>query len=138
VDLYDWLLFLHVLSAFAAVASVVVFTVMLAAGDSAGAATLRLTALGRRLWDVGGTGTLVLGVWLALHVGGYDLLDGWILAAFLLWAIAAGSGIRLGMGYQQAAAGEGQADGPRPVVLWAVMTVAVAALLVDMIFKPGA
>jgi hypothetical protein len=130
VDLYDWLLFLHVLGAFGAVGSVVVFTVLLLASDATPAA-LRLTTLGRRLWDVGGGATLVFGVWLALHVKGYDLLDGWILAAFVLWAAAAGTGIRLGEAYRQPAAG-------RPLLLWAVMTLAVAALLVDMIFKPGA
>jgi hypothetical protein len=131
VDLYDWLLFLHVLGAFAAVGSVVVFTVVLLAADATPAA-LRLTTLGRRLWDVGGAATLVFGIWLALHVKGYDLLDGWILAALVLWAVAAGAGIRLGLAYRDGA------SGGRPYLLWAVMTLAVAALLVDMIFKPGA
>ena len=129
MDLYDWLLFLHLLGAFAAVGSVVVFTVVLLAADGTPAA-LRLVALGRRLWDMGGAATLVFGVWLALHVKGYDLLDGWILAALVLWAVAAASGVRLGMLYRQ--------GGSRPVLLWAVMTLAVTALLVDMIFKPGA
>jgi hypothetical protein len=130
VDLYDWLLFLHVLGAFAAVGSVVVFTVLLLAADATPAA-LRLTTLGRRLWDIGGATTLVFGVWLALHVEGYDLLDGWILAALVLWVVATGSGTRLGLAYREP-------DGGRPLVLWAVMTLAVVALLVDMIFKPGA
>ena len=131
MDLYDWLLFLHVLGAFAAVGSVVVFTVILIAADTTPAA-LRLTALGRRLWDVGGAGTLVFGVWLALHVQGYDLLDGWILAALVLWVVAAGAGIRLGLAYREGA------PGACPYLLWAVMALAVAALLVDMIAKPGA
>ena len=130
MDLYDWLLFLHVLGAFAAVGSVVVFTVLLLAAEGTPGA-LRLTALGRRLWDVGGLATLVFGVWLALHVQGYDLLDGWILAALVLWAVAGGSGVRLGMAYREPGGG-------RPLLLWALMTLAVAALLVDMIFKPGA
>jgi hypothetical protein len=110
---------------------VVVFTVLILAADGTPAA-LRLTTLGRRLWDVGGAATLVFGIWLALHVKGYDLLDGWILAALVLWATAGAAGIRLGMAYRQ------PAPGARPLVLWAVMTLAVAALLVDMIFKPGA
>ena len=45
MGLYDWLPFLHVLGAFAAVASVVVFTVVLLAGDATPGA-LRLTGLG--------------------------------------------------------------------------------------------
>jgi hypothetical protein len=130
VNLYDWLLFLHVLGAFAAVASVVVFTVLLLAGESTPGA-LRLAGLGRRLWDAGGGVALVLGVWLALHVKGYDLLDGWILAAFVLWAVAAGSSVRLAGAY-------GEPGDRRPLLLWAVMTLAVVALLADMIFKPGA
>ena len=94
---YDWLLFLHLIGAFAATGSVVVFSVLLLGGDRVAGA--QLTFLGRRLWDVGGLLTLVFGIWLALDVDGYGLLDGWILAAFVLWAIAAGTGIRLGEAY---------------------------------------
>jgi uncharacterized membrane protein len=138
VDLYDWLLFLHVLSAFAIVGSVVVFTVLVATSGATPSA-LRLTALGQRLWDVGGAGTLVFGVWLALHVQGYSLSDGWIIAALVLWVIAAAAGTRLGMRFRQARGAERAAPASAEVLLlWATMTVAVAALLVDMIFKPGA
>ena len=73
----------------------------------------------------------MFGIWLALDVDGYGLLDGWILAAFVLWAIAAGTGIRLGEAYS---AGTGESARP----LYAVMTIAVLALLVVMIYKPGA
>jgi uncharacterized membrane protein len=138
VDLYDWLLFLHVLSAFAIVASVVVFTVLVATSGATPSA-LRLTALGRRLWDVGGAGTLVFGVWLALHVQGYSLSDGWIIAALVLWVIAAVAGVRLGTSFRQAR-GTDRAAAPsgQTLLLWTAMTLAVAALLTDMIFKPGA
>jgi hypothetical protein len=133
VTRYDWLLFLHVLSAFAIVGSVVVFTVVLLAarnGGEAAADALRLTPLARRLSDVGGTGTLVLGVWLAIDVDRYDLLDGWVLGALVLWVVAAAAGVRLGMTLQE---GKG-----RGTSLYGAMTVAVAALLVVMIYKPGA
>ena len=126
---YDWLLFLHLIGAFAAMGSVVVFSVLLLGGDRVAGA--QLTFLGRRLWDVGGLLTLVFGIWLALDVDGYGLLDGWILAAFVLWAIAAGTGIRLGEAYS---AGTGERARP----LYAVMTIAVVALLVVMIYKPAA
>jgi hypothetical protein len=51
VSRYDWLLFLHVLAAFAIVGSVVVFTVVVlgARGVPDRAAVLRLTPLARRL-----------------------------------------------------------------------------------------
>lgn len=126
---YEWLLFLHLIGAFAAMGSVVVFSVLLLGGDRV--AGQQLTFLGRRLWDVGGLLTLVFGIWLALDVDGYGLLDGWILAAFVLWVIAAGTGIRLGEAYS---AGTGERARP----MYAVMTIAVVALLVVMIYKPGA
>ena len=140
VTLYDWLLFLHVLAAFALVAATVVFTVLLLTPEPA---VLRLTPLARRLWDVGGAGTLFLGVWLALNRPEYEPWDGWVIAALVLWAIAAGAGTRFGLVYVGARQGDRpgaiEAGRPRPpLALYAVMTLAVAALLVDMIFKPGA
>ena len=97
---YEWLLFLHLIGAFAAMGSVVVFSVLLAGGDRV--AGPQLTFLGRRLWDVGGLLTLVFGVWLALD--DYSIGDGWILTALVLWAIAAGTGVRIGMAYDAGAA----------------------------------
>ena len=129
---YEWLLLLHLIGAFAAMGSVVVFSVLMVSG--ARVAGPQLTYLGRRLWDVGGTLTLVFGVWLALDVDGYGILDGWILTALVLWAIAGGAGIRLGLAYS-----EGEEPPPGSVVpAYAVMAVAVTAMLVVMIYKPGA
>jgi hypothetical protein len=95
VTRYDWLLFLHLIGAFAAMGSVVVFSVLLASG--ARVAVPELTFLGRRLWDVGGLLTLIFGVWLALDLDSYGIFDGWILGAFVLWAVAGGTGTRLGL-----------------------------------------
>jgi hypothetical protein len=127
VSRYDWLLFLHLIGAFAAMGSVVVFSMLLLGGDRV--AGPQLTFLGRRLWDVGGLMTLVFGVWLALD--DYSIVDGWILIALVLWVIAAGTGVRIGMAFDA-----GQGERVRP--LYAVMTIAVLALLVVMIYKPGA
>ena len=129
---YEWLLLLHLIGAFASMGSVVVFSVLVASG--AQVAAPQLTFLGRRLWDVGGLLTLVFGVWLALDVDGYGLLDGWILTAFVLWAIAGAAGIRLGILYSE---GDEPPSGS-VVPLYAVMAFAVTALLVVMIYKPGA
>ncbi|MBN1530265.1 MAG: hypothetical protein JW895_14490 [Thermoleophilaceae bacterium] len=129
---YDWLLFLHLIGAFASVGSAVVFSVLLASG--ARVAAPELTFLGRRLWDVGGTLTLVFGVWLALDLDSYGIFDGWILGAFVLWAIAGGVGIQLGLAF---ASDEPPAQS-RVRTLYAAMTVSVLALLVIMIYKPGA
>jgi uncharacterized membrane protein len=127
VSRYDWLLFLHLIGAFAALGSVVVFSTLFVGGDRI--AGPQLTFLGRRLWDVGGALTLIFGVWLALD--DYSIVDGWILIALVLWAIAAGTGVRVGMIFDA-----GQKQAARP--LYAVMSIAVIALLVVMIYKPGA
>ena len=37
---------------------------------------------------VGMMGAIIFGIWLAIDVDGYELWDGWILASFVLWAIA--------------------------------------------------
>ena len=140
----DALLFLHVLAAFLAVAAVVVFTVMVLSvrGGSAAADSpaLRLTPVARRLWDIGGAGTLVLGVWLALKFDQYGILDGWIIAAFVLWAIAGFAGAKLGQAFYAARdGGDGAATltSQRTMLMYALMTVAVTLLLIDMIYKPG-
>lgn len=127
---YEWLLFLHLIGAFAAVGSVVVFSVLMVGG--ARVAGAQLTFLARRLWDVGGLLTLVFGIWLALD--DYSLGDAWILIALVLWAIAAGTGIRLGFEFAES-------ENPplaRVRPLYGAMAVAVTALLVVMIYKPGA
>jgi hypothetical protein len=83
------------------------------------------------LWNVGGLGVLVLGIWLALEVDSYELWDGWIIAAFVLWLVASGAGGRLARMLR-----EGGPDKAR--VQLAVMSLATLALLIDMVFKPGA
>ena len=117
---YELLLFLHLIGAFAAVGSVVVFSILFAGGERF--AGPQLTFLGRRLFDVGGLLTLVFGVWLALDE--YSIVDGWILAALALWVVAAGAGSRVADSRSRAPYG--------------VMAIATLALLVIMIYKPGA
>jgi hypothetical protein len=131
---YEWLLFLHLLGAFLLVSGLVAYSVaVLSSGGEAVARALSSPALA--LWNAGGLGTLVFGVWLALDVDGYELWDAWIIAALVLWLIGSGAAGRLG-----AAAREGRSvasvDGARVMV--AVMALATLLLLLDMIFKPGA
>jgi uncharacterized membrane protein len=138
VDLYDWLLFLHVLSAFVLVASGVMYTtiaITTPAGDRA-APALQFSTLANRLGNAGGTGTLVFGVWLALHVDAYDLLDGWIVTALVLWVILAALDAVLGGGLRKFRGGESD-ERPAPA-LHAAYAVVLLALLAVMIFKPGA
>ena len=125
--MYDFLLFVHVLSAFCLMATVVMYSAY-----ALGWATSRpglFTA--DRLWDVGGIGTLVFGVWLVLDMSEYDITDGWILGALVLWIVAAGAGTRSREGF----AGERSVSTARNLH-W-VRALAAVAILALMFFKPG-
>ena len=103
----DWLLALHVLSAAAFVAGVIVFWVVIVAarGADTPGATLRLgplSTLAAAVLGIGATGTIALGIWLALSVGGYDVWDGWIIGAIVLWVIANAFGQRTNAAYAPA------------------------------------
>jgi uncharacterized membrane protein len=124
----EYVLFFHVLAAFMLLVTVVVYSAVVL-----GAPTDRLTAtVADRLWDVGGLGTLVLGIWLALD--DYDLFDGWILAAIVLWIVATGLGVRSRMLIQE---GGAAVKGQAALFHWA-RVVTVLLILYLMIFKPGA
>src|SRR5215218_1432190 len=110
--------------------------------------------VGNAAVGIGAGGTIILGIWLALSVGGYDLWDGWIIAALVLWAIAAAVGQRTGKAYMEGVnkAQELRAAGQRGanaellalnrtqngLILHAVASVVVLLILIDMIWKPGA
>jgi hypothetical protein len=127
--LYDALLFLHVLAAFALGVTTVAYSAV-ALGASAGAGpALRLADV---FWNVGGLATLLLGIWLALDVDGYEIWDGWILGAVVLWALATEAGRRA---HLELAPGGGA--GGATLMHW-LRTLAVVGLLVLMIWKPGA
>ena len=134
MSLYEWLLFLHVLAAFALVAGLMAFGAVLFEGDRT-PVRRALAAPAAALWNVGGLGVLVLGVWLAIEVDAYEVWDGWIIAAIVLWLIASAAGGPLAAALREEGAG-GAPDRAR--LLFAVVSLATTALLVDMIFKPGA
>jgi amino acid transporter len=160
VSWYDWLLFLHVASAFAIVAALVVYWLIAVAGRNVDRPreSLRYFRMARPanvLVIAGTVGALIFGIWLALYVDGYELWDGWIIAAFVLWAIAVFTGQRGGVTYAEAQRlatrleGEGRGDEPstelrtllqdrRAMWLNIASSLAVLLLLVDMIYKPGA
>jgi hypothetical protein len=124
---YEWLLFLHLLAAFLLFVTVVSYTAVARGGPAPG----RTLFVADRCWDVGGLGTLVLGIWLALHLDEYDFFDGWILGAIGLWFVATG----LGQTIQRRLADDATAD--TAVMHW-LRTLTVLGLLVLMIWKPGA
>ena len=155
----DWMLALHVLSAVAFVSGMVLFWVLIVAVRRIDTPdeTLRLGPLakvGNAAVGIGMGGTIVLGIWLAFSVGGYDIWDGWIIAALVLWLIAAELGRRTGAAYMEgprkaqelAAAGQ---TGPNAellavnrtstgLLMHTLASVVVVLILIDMIWKPGA
>ena len=125
--MYDWLLFLHVVAAFLLGITVVMYSAV-ALGSTLGG---RATFVADRCWDVGGLGTLVLGIWLALHLDQYEIWDGWIIGAIVLWLVATGLGETV---RKRLAEGETAAV---TTMHW-LRTLTVIGLLVLMIWKPGA
>jgi uncharacterized membrane protein len=131
---YHALLFFHVLAAFFLVSGVVVYSAF-ALGSPVNRAT-RLVA--ESLWGIGALGTIVLGIWLALNRPEYDLLNGWIIAALVLWVLAMGSGAQASRGMK--AEGEDAAIAVDRRTLFAhwMRVVYVVLLLLVMVWKPGA
>ena len=130
--MYDWLLFLHVTAAFALVVTIVVYSAFAlgVAGDA------RMLVVGNVMWAIGGLGTLVFGIWLAIYVDGYEVWDGWVIAAIVLWVVATGLGARAEAGFKSGPTDA--ADRRQAVLLHWLRSVAVLALLVVMVYKPGA
>jgi uncharacterized membrane protein len=158
VELNDWILSLHVLSAFAMVGALVIFWIMIVAlwgTDSTGrvASLMRVSKVGSILVAVGSLGTIIFGVWLAISVDAYEIWDGWVIAAIVLWALAVELGRRAGKLYGDAGleaerlSAAGTETSPvvaetfgasRAVQFHAASSVLVLLILVDMIWKPGA
>jgi uncharacterized membrane protein len=154
-----WMLALHVLSAFAYVAGMILFWVLVVAVRQTDTpeGTIRMepvVKVGNAAVGIGAGGTILLGIWLAFSVGGYDIWDGWIIAALVLWVIAAAIGRRTGAEYTKGmtkaqelqAAGQ---TGPNAellalnrtsngVVLHFLASLVVLLIILDMIWKPGA
>jgi hypothetical protein len=159
VSLDDWILALHVLSAFAYVAGIVLFWVLVVAVRKTDTpdGTIRMgpvVKVGNASVGIGAGGTIIFGIWLAFSVGGYDIWDPWIIAALVLWVLAAATGQRTGAEYMagmtkaQELEAAGQ-TGPstellainrtqRGVQMHALSSLIVLLILIDMIWKPGA
>ena len=157
MELYDWLLALHVLSAFSWVAAMVLYSVVIVAGwrqsvPSDVVRLFRVARVGDPLIAVGMMGTIVFGIWLAFDE--YEIWDGWIIAALALWLVAAAVGGQVGKVYNgardraRALVAEGRdASSPelsamlrsqRGLSLHVLSSLIVLVLLIVMIYKPGA
>ena len=155
----DWVLALHVLSAFAYIGGIVLFWVLVVAVRKIDTpdGTIRMEPIvkvGNAVIGVGAVGTIVLGIYLAFALDSYAIWDGWIIAAIVLWAIAGALGQRTGATYMRGmtkareleTAGQGGSSpellalnrASNGVLLHFLTSLAALLLLIDMIFKPGA
>jgi uncharacterized membrane protein len=159
VSFDDWLLFVHVAAAFAVVAAVTVFTLLVFTTRRMDrpAEVLPLFRVGdpaNILIQAGSVVALLVGIWLAIRLPRYHPWDGWLIAAYVLWLVAGGFGGASGKEYARirkhakALVAEGKLEpsaelraelrSTRALVMHLVVVAAVLALVVDMIFKPGA
>ena len=123
----DWLLFFHLFAAFLLAVTIVMYSAV-ALGAAAPGRTLFVAD---RCWDVGGLGTLIFGIWLALKLDQYGFFDGWILGALALWFVATG----LGQSVQRRVASD---ETSAIAAMHWIRTLVVLGLLVLMVWKPGA
>jgi Predicted integral membrane protein (DUF2269) len=159
VTLDDWLIVLHVLSAFAFVAGMVVFWMLVVAVRKTDTpdGTIRMEPIvkvGNAATGIGAGGTIIFGIWLAFSVGDYDIWDPWIIAALILWAATSAVGARTskayleGMNKAKELQSAGQ-TGPNAellalnrtqngLVLHTIGSLLLLLILIDMIWKPGA
>jgi hypothetical protein len=146
------MLALHLVAAFAVAAALTLFSVMVFAGRRMTTldetrALFRIGPFGGILINAGIGLVLLLGIILAIDSDQFEIWDGWVIAAIVLWAILGGVGQRSGAYYTaiQKLAEEGNESEvlarlrASTGVLLHSATVGVFLLIVlDMIFKPGA
>jgi uncharacterized membrane protein len=157
VSLYELLLFLHVLGAYALVGALTLFSIVIVAmwraeRPSDIVALTGVTRVGGLLMSAGTLMTIVFGVWLAVDVDQYRIWDGWVIAAIVLWAIGTETGRRSADAYGKIGAEAARLalsdDSRRPELVAKVRsrpavgmqlasTAAVLVILADMIWKPG-
>lgn len=159
MSLDDSILALHVLSAFAMVGAMVLFWILIVAMRNLDTveetiAFGRVAKVGNGVVVAGVLGTLVFGVWLAISLDAYQLWDGWVIAALVLWLIGSVTGARAGVEYTRpltraeelrAAGAQGEPGELRALnrtsaglALHTISSAALVLVLLDMIWKPGA
>jgi hypothetical protein len=159
MELNDWVLALHLLSAFSLVAAMIVFWIGIVAIRRTDlpeqvVAAGRLFPVAGVAVTVGSLGAIIFGVWLAISLDGVAVWSGWVIAAILLWAFGIEMGRRSGPVYtactdrakELVAAGQTGPDAKlaelgrtqQGLMLHSVASLAILLILVDMIWKPGA
>jgi hypothetical protein len=132
--MYDTLLVLHILAAFLLAAGVVIYSSFVLGSPVNGPTR----TVGEALWGIGGLGTIVLGIWLALYLDAYEIWDGWIITAIVLWLAATGTGQPVSVAFRPRGDDSAIAVDQRVVLMHWLRVLLVIALLVVMVWKPGA
>ena len=137
--MYEWVFFLHVLSAFVAVGALTALWVLVLATRPAAPLlapedAMRSGRIGGPLVGIGLGGTLLFGIWLAIQHDRYQPWDGWLLAALVLWALSVWAGTQAGRAFERDPVGRRGAG----IAYQAASSLVIVVILVLMIWKPGA
>ena len=154
MDFYDWMLALHLLSAFAVAAALTLYSVLVVIGRRPSATLerarmlFRIAPVATPLIAGGSVLVLIFGVVLALKSDRFEIWNAWIIIGLVLWAVMGGVGQRTGAyytGIQTLAESGGEASeqevvarlrAPTGAVLHFATVLVFVLLVLDMIFKP--
>lgn len=154
MDFYDWMLALHLLSAFAVAAALTLYSVLVVIGRRPSAnlerarMLFRIAPVATPLIAGGSVLVLIFGVVLALKSDRFEIWNAWIIIGLVLWAVMGGIGQRTGAyytGIQTLAESGGDASeqevvarlrAPTGAVLHFATVLVFVLLVLDMIFKP--
>jgi hypothetical protein len=159
VSFEDWIFALHLLMAATLVGSLVMSWIVVVAlyRVQVADATLslnRVAVVGTGLTVVGLIGVIAFGIWLAILRDAFEVWDGWVIGAIVLWSVATVALLRSFVEYAKpvekarALVASGQ-TGPSAelttlnrtstgLLLRALASAAVVLIVIDMIWKPGA
>ena len=155
----DWIFALHLLFAATLVGSLVMTWIVVVAMyrvDTADATLSlnRVGMVGSALTVVGLAGVITFGIWLAILRDAFQVWDGWVIGAIVLWALATVAVLRSFVEYAKpvgkaralVASGETGPDAELSalnktstgLLFRALASAAVVLIVIDMIWKPGA
>jgi hypothetical protein len=159
VTFEDWIFALHLLMAATLVGSLVMSWIVVVAlyrvQEADATLSLNLVAVvGTVLTVIGLIGVIAFGIWLAILRDAFEVWDGWVIGAIVLWSIATVALLRSFVEYAKpvekarALVASGQ-TGPSAeltalnrtstgLLLRALASAAVVLIVIDMIWKPGA
>jgi hypothetical protein len=154
VDFTDWMLALHLISAFAVAAALVLYSVLVVSGRRMTTleqtrTLFRIAPVGAPLTGAGLVLVLLFGVILAVDSDTFDIWDPWIIVAIVLVIAFGGVGQRTGAYYTDVqkraeAPDASESDvldrlrAPTGALLHFTGVALFVLIVLDMIYKPGA